>query len=306
MHMNMHKILLAFACLAHAGDGRRTLGAGSQSWTVKESVRKQPEEALAGLLMAFDSSAAYHSAAPLSVGRPQLTGLEAHRTLDAKMEIKLFDETSLGVRMFNDVVGGIKDLAEKAGVDLRSDDEKAKIAAEKQKEVEKIVKRSMKKKDVNDVSDIDARAQEGKIDFKDFITLAEAYSGLGGQDIPGMPEMTKKEKEELADKFSRHRSIVDVMLEEEVEDPQLLVGEVKEGSGPRIQRLAGACALPETEVAMFVMQFEAMRESTARIAAGEDPDKVEESMSEGVAVNRKQKRSMKKRDKKIKKTKTKM
>uniref|UniRef100_A0A6S9R8G3 Uncharacterized protein n=1 Tax=Chrysotila carterae TaxID=13221 RepID=A0A6S9R8G3_CHRCT len=75
--------------------------------------------------------------------------------------------------------------------------------------------------------------------------------------------------------------IVDVMLDEEKADPVLLIEDLKAGGatpGPRIQRLAKASGQPETEVALFLMQFEGMRESTRRIAAGEDPDQVTESM----------------------------
>mmetsp|Transcript_1917 Transcript_1917/g.3117 ORF Transcript_1917/g.3117 Transcript_1917/m.3117 type:complete len:308 (+) Transcript_1917:42-965(+) len=302
MQMTMHKILLAFACLACAGDGRRVIGSSSQASAVKESTRKQPVEALAGLLLGLDSAAAFNSAVHFSARNPALAGLggQARRAPDANMEFKLFDESSLAAKMFGSVAGGVKDLAEKAGVDLRSDEEKEKIEKEKQAEIAKIMKRTAKAKDMDDASDLNARAQTGNINFNDFITMAEAYSGLGGQDIPGMPTMTNKEKEGLADKFSRHRSIVDVMLDEEMQDPQILLEEVKQGTGPRIQRLSKASAVPETEVAMFLFQFEAMRESTARIAAGEDPDAVTESIGDGPAVNRKQKRAAKKRDKKIK------
>ena len=69
-----------------------------------------------------------------------------------------------------------------------------------------------------------------------------------------------------------------VMLPEEIENPELILEDIKKGGaapGPRIQRLAKASDLPETEVALFAMQFEAMRESTRRIAAGEDPDEVQ-------------------------------
>ena len=85
----------------------------------------------------------------------------------------------------------------------------------------------------------------------------------------------------------RHEKIVEVMLPEERAAPDLLVEDVKSGSstpGPRIQRLAKASQEPESEVALFVMQFEAMRESTKRIAAGEDPDEVNESMMAGAKL----------------------
>ena len=101
----------------------------------------------------------------------------------------------------------------------------------------------------------------------------------------------------------RHEKIVEVMLPEERAAPDLLVEDVKSGSstpGPRIQRLAKASQEPESEVALFVMQFEAMRESTKRIAAGEDPDEVNESMMAGPNSNRAARRAAKKKSMKKK------
>ena len=91
------------------------------------------------------------------------------------------------------------------------------------------------------------------------------------------------------------------MLEDELEDPQLLIEDIKKGGatpGPRIQRLATASNQEESEVALFLMQFEAMRESTKRIAAGEDPDDVNESMSAPPGANRAVRRASKKKAKK--------
>ena len=56
----------------------------------------------------------------------------------------------------------------------------------------------------------------------------------------------------------------------------------------------------QQDVALFVMQFEAMRESTARIAAGEDPDEVNESMSAPPGANRALRRAAKAKKKKSK------
>merc|ERR1719171_335038 len=97
------------------------------------------------------------------------------------------------------------------------------------------------------------------------------------------------------------------MLPEEVEDPELLMEDLKQGGskpGPRIQRLAAASGEAETEVGLFLMQFEAMRESTRRIAAGEDPDEVTESMEAAPpGANRQARRAAKKKAAKKKKSK---
>merc|ERR1719331_3070058 len=118
-----------------------------------------------------------------------------------------------------------------------------------------------------------------------------------------MPTLTPAQLAETREKFSKHAKIVEVMLEDEKEDPSMLLDDLKAGGatpGPRIQRLAVASNLPETEVGLFLMQFEGMRESTRRIAAGEDPDEVNTSMSAPPGSNRAARRKAKARKKKSK------
>jgi len=152
-------------------------------------------------------------------------------------------------------------------------------------------------------TDLDERAKTGDITFDDFMTMASAFAQLGDSSVQGvMPsQLTPAELAETREKFAKHEAIVEVMLPEERASPDLLVDAVKEGGatpGPRLQRLAQASGQPETEVALFVMQFEAMRESTRRIAAGEDPDEVNESMSAPPGANRQARRNAKKAAKK--------
>merc|ERR1719149_140305 len=133
--------------------------------------------------------------------------------------------------------------------------------------------------------------------------MSKAFTALGDEGaagaLAGAGKLTPAELAETRLKFVKHEKIVDVMLPEEVEDPSLLVEDLKAGAatpGPRLQRLAKASMLPETEVAMFVMQFEAMRESTRRIAAGEDPNDVNESMMAAPpGANRQARRAAKKK-----------
>merc|ERR1719149_134223 len=158
-------------------------------------------------------------------------------------------------------------------------------------------------------TDLDERAKTGDITFDDFMTMASAFAQLGDSSVQGvMPsQLTPAELAETREKFAKHEAIVEVMLPEERASPDLLVDAVKEGGatpGPRLQRLAQASGQPETEVALFVMQFEAMRESTRRIAAGEDPDEVNESMMNPNA-NRQARRNAAKAAKKSAKKKSK-
>jgi signal recognition particle GTPase len=194
---------------------------------------------------------------------------------------------SLAQKMFGDVFGGIKSAVDKASEAISSPEEEDIEAAEP-------VKGDAM------VSDIDERARTGDITFADFLTMSSAFSEMGGRNIPGMPTLTPAQLAETKEKFERHESIVDVMLDEERSDPQLLLEDMKGGGskpGPRIQRLATASNQPETEVGLFLMQFEAMRESTKRISEGEDPDTVNESMSAPPGSNRQARRAAKKRKK---------
>ena len=202
--------------------------------------------------------------------------------------IQMQFENSLAGKMFGSVAEGLKDLAKKAGVDTEgSSGGEGAVAGSRP--------RAASEDDL--VSDLDARAQTGELTFKTFAKM--------GNDMPGVVgELSESQLTELRDKFERHQSIVEVMLEDELEDPQLLIEDIKKGGatpGPRIQRLATASNQEESEVALFLMQFEAMRESTKRIAAGEDPDDVNESMSAPPGANRAVRRASKKKAKKAKK-----
>lgn len=193
---------------------------------------------------------------------------------------------SLASKMFGDVFGGLKDMAKSVLPEEEAEPEIDEAAG-----ADAVA------------ADLDARAQTGDITFDDFMTMSQAFASLDGRSggisstvLPG--QLTDAELAETRQKILKHEKIVEVMLPEERAEPQLLVDDLVEGSakpGPRTQRLAKAADLPETEVALFVMQFEAMRESTKRIAAGEDPDKVNESMMAGPGANRAARRAAKKK-----------
>ena len=148
------------------------------------------------------------------------------------------------------------------------------------------------------------RARRRELTFSDFLTMSKAFTAMDGKipDQPGM-KLNEIQIQETKAKFLKHERIVEVMLDEERADPSLLVEDLKAGAsnpGPRLQRLATASQVSEQDVALFVMQFEAMRESTARIAAGEDPDEVNESMSAPPGANRALRRAAKAKKKKSK------
>ena len=190
---------------------------------------------------------------------------------------------TLAEEMFGDVFKGLKSAADAVSSKFSTEEEAVpEVGPAKADAV---------------ASDLDDRAAKGEINFDDFLTMASAFSGMGGKNIPGMPALSDAELAETRQKFERHEAIVEVMLEDERADPQILIEDLKSGGatpGPRIQRLAKASNQPETEVGLFLMQFEAMRESTRRIAEGEDPDQVNESMMAPPGSNRAARRNAKK------------
>jgi len=192
---------------------------------------------------------------------------------------------SLAEQMFGDVFKGIKSGVDAVGKAINQDEA---VAAPPPKPSGDAV-----------ATDLDERAKSGDITFDDFLTMSSAFAQLGDDKALGVlpGQLSPAELAETRQKFQRHESIVEVMLPEERSDPDMLVEAVKEGGttpGPRLQRLAQASGQEATEVALFVMQFEAMRESTRRIAAGEDPDEVNESMSAPPGANRQARRNAKK------------
>jgi len=206
-------------------------------------------------------------------------------------------EDSLAQQMFGGVAGLFKSDEEKAAEEA----EAQAAAAEAQ---ETAAKSAATAAATREVADIDARAQTGELSFNDFLTMSEAFTGLGGdKQMPGMPTLSAKQMLETREKFEKHAKICEVMLDDERADPSILMEDLKSGaatSGPRIQRLAQASGQPETEVGLFLMQFEAMRESTRRIAAGEDPDEVNDSMSAPPGANRAARRAASKKAAKAK------
>ena len=151
------------------------------------------------------------------------------------------------------------------------------------------------------ISEIDRRAASGEVTYQDFIAMSRTFAELNGE-VPGMPKLSPSEVAETKRKFEKHERIVQAMSQEELKDPQLMVDDIDsinngETKGPRVQRLALESGVPEKDVLLFVAEFEAMRESTSRIAAGEDPDKVNASLGDGKG-NRSQRRAIAKAQKK--------
>jgi len=86
------------------------------------------------------------------------------------------------------------------------------------------------------VADIDGRAQTGDLTFNDFLAMSEAFTRMDGS-MPGLPgQLSVAQIEETRDKIEKHQKIVNVMLDEEREQPQMLIDDLKAGGskpGPR-------------------------------------------------------------------------
>ena len=246
------------------------------------------------MLLCAASSHAFICGTPLSLqasaaSSSSSSSSSSSRVLAPKME-------SLAQKMFGDVFGGLKAAADAVSSTVSSPSEEDEVASPGPAKADAVA------------SDLDVRAQSGEVTFDDFLTMSSAFASMGGKSIPGMPTLTDAQLAETRQKFERHEKIVEVMLEDERANPELLLEDLKSGGatpGPRIQRLAIASNEAETEVGLFLMQFEAMRESTRRIAEGEDPDAVNESMAAPPGANRQARRNAKKNAKKVAK-KTKM
>ena len=222
----------------------------------------------------------------------------------ASASMGIINENSLAGKMWGSVSSGLTDLAKQTGLDealkgLGGDEDDAAPEA-----AAAVAGAAAASRSEAAVSDLDARAQTGELTFSDFLTMSKAFTAMDGKipDQPGM-KLNEIQIQETKAKFLKHERIVEVMLDEERADPSLLVEDLKAGAsnpGPRLQRLATASQVSEQDVALFVMQFEAMREATARIAAGEDPDEVNESMSAPPGSNRAARRAAKAKKKKAK------
>lgn len=310
MCLTMHKTFFLLASLACAAHGRRVHTSNDESPSSTFARSQQPIQAeslkaLAMLLVALKPEVAFNpSGVHLPFGnptiakhRPVLQNDHMRRGLDPEMQ--LISNTSLAAMMFGDVVKGVNWIGDKVSDTFKSEEQKEKEAEEEREKIREAKKNNVSPERKSAAQDLDERAQTGEITFRDFMQLSEAWAGLNGQSVPGMPEMTPAAIAETRERFQKHEKIVEAMLDEELDDPELLIGDLRESKdatkpSPRIERLASSSGESTQEVMLFLMQFEGMRESTMRIAQGENPDDVTESMGPA-ANNRKGRRTKKAR-----------
>ena len=233
--------------------------------------------ALAALLLPFSAEALVPKATTARRG--------------ARVAVRAEDEpTSLGGVMAKQLFGGLQGVFDR----LKDDDGSSATAVSV---TDVAAGREAARAEGAAVADIDARAQQGDVTFEDFLKVGRTFRQMGGK-MPGMPgTLSETQVKETLEKFDLHEKIVLSMTDEEKADPQLLMDDLKDTDNkcPRVQRLAKASGCEEKQVALFCADFEAMRQSTQRIAAGEDPDAVNADIG---SSNRAQRRAAKKAQKK--------
>eukprot|EP00618_Florenciella_parvula_P008017 CAMPEP_0119500200 /NCGR_PEP_ID=MMETSP1344-20130328/22405_1 /TAXON_ID=236787 /ORGANISM="Florenciella parvula, Strain CCMP2471" /LENGTH=268 /DNA_ID=CAMNT_0007536261 /DNA_START=10 /DNA_END=816 /DNA_ORIENTATION=+ len=197
------------------------------------------------------------------------------------------DNRSLGSKMFGDIITGVQNLA---GVG-------------EEKEAREVAEGAQVLEAGDAISAIDQRAIDGTITYEDFLLMGKTFNELNGNvKLPG--SLDAKQIAETKAKFAKHEKIVSCMTKEELEDTAIMREDLAdiENKLPRVQRLSKESGVSEKDVCLFVAEFEAMRQSTMRIAAGEDPDAVNADLEAGSgnrAARRNVKKAQRKADKKM-------
>lgn len=172
------------------------------------------------------------------------------------------------------------------------------------------------------LTDLDAKAMEtrlksGDMTFDDFLlqvkVMQKASSMQAMLGKMGGGSFSKEQIDEGQRKMTRYGKYVEAMDAEERESPQLLIDETavarKGGEAPRLERIASAAAATTEDVGRFVMEFNMMRGAAVKMANGESPEQIRESMAAEQAqggggaagpMNRKQRRLAAKKGKKKK------
>lgn len=277
-------MLLSMACIG--------LGQRDPSSLEQAQGNLVPLKSLTKMMLALENEAAFNSAVlgkQLPI-RSSTRGILRPRTLPSVMQKDWMASIADSV---SGAVGGLGDKAkETLGLNPNN---------------------NMTTEEVNALED---RLKAGEMTFDDFLkqmdmiqkgsAVKSMLSKFGG----GSPEQIKQ-LEESQKNLIAYRKYVEVMDEEEKENPSLLMDEIpnaraKGDNCPRIQRIAEATDETVESVGKFVMQFKMMRIAAGRFASGENPDDIRREMQaeaeeSAPPMNRKQKRYMNKKMKKKRK-----
>eukprot|EP00747_Dinoflagellata_sp_TGD_P165318 gnl/TRDRNA2_/TRDRNA2_186436_c0_seq1.p1 gnl/TRDRNA2_/TRDRNA2_186436_c0~~gnl/TRDRNA2_/TRDRNA2_186436_c0_seq1.p1 ORF type:complete len:308 (+),score=69.57 gnl/TRDRNA2_/TRDRNA2_186436_c0_seq1:40-963(+) len=165
--------------------------------------------------------------------------------------------------------------------------------------------------------EMEKRMVEGNMNFDDLvksISTMDRVSSMSGalKLLPGLKEKlpSKEQMEQSKERLTKFKKIIDAMDDDERADPDLLFDST--AVPERIPRIAQKSGEDEEMVMAFLQYFKQTRSSTARIAKGEDPEKVRREIAEEQQraqnqaqfgapppANRAQRRMQKKREKKM-------
>ena len=164
-------------------------------------------------------------------------------------------------------------------------------------------------------AEMEARLKAGEMSFDDFMKQVNVMQKMGNlqslmKNSPfggGGGAQQKAELEEGQKKLVKYSKYVELMPQDEREDPTLLIEEaklVRSGAQPvRLQALADASGASVEEVGQFITEFSVMRKAAVAFARGESPDKIKQMMTEETQavrppLNRQMRRMKAKKEKK--------
>ena len=164
----------------------------------------------------------------------------------------------------------------------------------------------------DEAKSMEERLKTGEMTFDDFLLQVKVMQkGASMQAMLGKMgggQISKEQLDEGQKKMKRYGKYVEAMDAEERQNAMLVIDEMnaarKGGAAPRLKRIADASDATVEEVGRFVMEFNMMRGAAVKMANGESPDSIRQSMAQeqmesaGATMNRQQRRLAAKKGKK--------
>lgn len=164
-----------------------------------------------------------------------------------------------------------------------------------------------------EMSGMEDRLRAGEMSFDDFLKQvqvmqkgASVQAMLGKMGGAGMTEQQLKDGQKKLEKYGEYIKFMD---DEERQNTALLIEEndlARKGEkAPRMERIAEAAGVTVEDIGRFILEFKMMKSAAFKMANGESPESIKQSMLEEQAaggveqvLNRQQRRMAKKKTKK--------
>ena len=164
-----------------------------------------------------------------------------------------------------------------------------------------------------EMSSMEDRLRAGEMSFDDFLKQvqvmqkgASVQAMLGKMGGAGMTDQQLKDGQKKLEKYGEYIKFMDA---EERQDTSLLIDEMaqarKGAKAPRMERIAEAAGVTVEDIGRFLLEFKMMKGAAFKMANGESPESIKQSMLEEQAaggteqvLNRQQRRMAKKKSKK--------